>query len=64
MCRRHGLAVSQVYTWEKRARQGALEALRNGKRGRKRADPEAQLQAQIESPQAVVAELSAENPLG
>jgi len=61
VCRRHGLAVGQFYTWEKLARQGALEALRNGKQGRKRANPEAQLRAQIERLQAVVAELSAEN---
>jgi len=61
VCRRHGLAVGQFYTWEKRARQGALQALRNGKRGRKRASPEAQLQAEIERLRLVVAELSAEN---
>jgi len=35
VCRRHGLAVGQFYAWEKQARQGALEALRNGRRGRK-----------------------------
>jgi transposase-like protein len=25
VCRRHGIAVGQFYTWEKQARQGALE---------------------------------------
>lgn len=35
VCRRHGVAPGQFYTWEKQARQGTLEALRNGKRGRK-----------------------------
>lgn len=61
VCRRHGLAVGQFYTWEKRARQGALEGLRNGKRGRKGAPPEAQLRMEIERLRAVVAELSVEN---
>jgi len=61
VCRRHSLAVGQFYAWEKKARQGALEALRNGKRGRRRADPEMALRAEIERLRAVVAELSAEN---
>jgi len=61
VCRRHCLAVGQFYSWEKRARQGALEALRNGKRGRRRADPEAALRTEIERLRAVVAELSVEN---
>jgi predicted nucleic acid-binding protein len=37
-----------------------LEALRNGKRGRRRADPEVALRAEIERLRAVVAELSAD----
>ena len=60
-CRRHCLAVGQFYTWEKRARQGALEALRNGKRGRRGNDPEVALRTEIGRLRAVVAELSAEN---
>jgi len=61
VCRRHGLAVGQFYTWEKQACQGALEALRNGRRGPKRTTAEAQLRAEVERLRAVVAELSAEN---
>jgi len=61
VCRRHGLAVGQFYSWEKRTRQGALEALHNGKRGRKRISAEAQLRAEVERLRAVVTELSAEN---
>jgi len=61
VCRRHGVATGQFYTWEKQARQGALQALRNRKRGRKKNDPTAQLQAEIQRLRAVVAELSAEN---
>ena len=61
VCRRHGLAVGQFYSWEKQARQGALEALHNGKRGRKRTNAEARLRAELERLRAVVTELSAEN---
>lgn len=61
VCRRHGIAPGQFYTWEKQARQGALEALRNGKRGRKQRDPVVQLEAEIRRLRAVIAELSAEN---
>ncbi len=58
--RRHQVAVGQFYGWEKQARQGALAALRNGKRGRKPAKTEADLQAEITRLRAVVAELSVE----
>jgi transposase len=61
VCRRHGLAVGQFYSWEKRARQGALEALHNGKQGRKRISAEVRLRAEVERLRAVVTELSAEN---
>ncbi len=47
VCRRHQVAMGQFYAWEKQARQGALTALHNGKRGRKPAKSEADLQAQI-----------------
>ncbi|MCL0077104.1 transposase [Dehalococcoidia bacterium] len=30
VCRRHQIAHTQFYRWERLARQGALEALRNG----------------------------------
>jgi transposase-like protein len=61
VCRRHRLAVGQFYTWEKLAHQGALEALRNGRRGRKKDDPQVYLQTEIERLRAVIAELSVEN---
>jgi transposase-like protein len=41
VCRRHGIATGQFYAWEKKARQGALEGLRAGKR--KQSNREAQL---------------------
>jgi transposase len=61
VCRHYQIAPGQFYAWEKQARQGALEGLRNGQRGRRRADPSQQLQAEIERLRAVVTELSAEN---
>ena len=61
VCRRYGIGTGQFYAWEKLARQGALEALRNGKRGRKRTKQEAALQSEMERLRAAVAELSMEN---
>jgi transposase len=61
VCRRHQIAPGQFYVWEKRARQGALEALRNRGPGRKEADRLSQLEADLERYRLVVAELSAEN---
>lgn len=61
VCRHYQIAPGQFYAWEKQARQGSLEALRNGQGGRKRTDPSQRLQAEIERLRAVVTELSAEN---
>lgn len=61
ICRRHQIASGQFYAWEKQARQGALEALRHGPRGRQRSDPTIPLQAEIERLRTVVTELSVEN---
>ena len=61
VCRRYQIAPGQFYAWEKRARQGALEALRNRKTGRKEAGRISQLEAEVNRYRAVVAELSAEN---
>lgn len=61
VCRHHQLASGQFYAWEKQARQGALEALRQGQRRHKRSDPTRALQGEIERLRTVVAELSVEN---
>jgi transposase-like protein len=69
VCRRYGIGTGQFYTWEKHARQGALGALRNGKRGRKESKQEdlcfgyrvALLKSELERLRAVIAELSMEN---
>jgi transposase-like protein len=60
VCRRHQIAPTQFYEWEKQARAGALEALRAKKRGRKASKTEAYLKDEIVRLRAVVAELSAE----
>lgn len=61
VCRRHGIAPGQFYAWEKKARQGALKALREGRRGRKPDRREVELETEITRLRAVVSELSAEN---
>lgn len=61
VCRHHGIAPGQFYAWEKKARKGAVEALRSGKSGRKQHNREAQLETELTRLRAVVAELSAEN---
>ncbi len=61
VCRRHGISTGQFYAWEKYARQGALTALRNGKRGRKKSGQEETLKSEVERLRAVIAELSMEN---
>lgn len=61
VCRRHQIAPGQFYLWEKQAKQGALQALRNAQRGRKPAPAETRLRAEVERLRAVVAELSIEN---
>ncbi|MGQ0570158.1 MAG: transposase [Armatimonadota bacterium] len=61
VCRRHQIAPGQFYLWERQARHGALQALRDGKRGRKVADPTARFQTELTRLRATVAELSTEN---
>ena len=61
VCRRYGIGTGQFYAWEKHARQGALAALRNGKRGRKESKQEETLKSEVERLRAVIVELSMEN---
>jgi transposase-like protein len=61
VCRRYGIGTGQFYTWEKHARQGALSALRNGKRGRKESKQEEALKSELERLRVAIAELSMEN---
>ncbi len=61
VCRRHGIAVGQFYLWEKQSTQGALDALRQAKRGRKPTCLDTVLQAEVQRLRVVVTELSVEN---
>ena len=61
VCRRHGIAVGQFYLWEKQVTQGALDALRQAKRGRKPTSLDTILQAEVQRLRVVVTELSVEN---
>ncbi|MFQ5473222.1 MAG: transposase [Candidatus Binatia bacterium] len=60
VCRRHGITPGQFYAWEKRAREGALKALRRVP-GRRRPDRESHLEGELSELRAVVTELLTEN---
>jgi transposase-like protein len=60
VCRRPGISVGQFYSWEKRARQGALEALR--RRSGQRPNREVgELRQRLDELRTVVTELITEN---
>ena len=61
VCRRHQVHHTQFYRWERFARQGALEALRNGGRRTKGDKREEWLVNEVNRLRAVVAELTVEN---
>jgi len=61
VCRRHQVDHAQFYRWERLARQGALEMLRNGARKSKNGKHEEWLTNEVNRMRAVVAELIAEN---
>ena len=61
VCRRHQVDHAQFYRWERLARQGALEMLRNGARKSKNGKHEEWLKSEVNSLRAVVAELITEN---
>ena len=61
VCRLHQIHHSQFYRWERLARQGALEALRNGTKKTMDSKREEWLVSEVNRLRAVVAELTAEN---
>jgi len=61
VCRRHQISHVQFYRWERLARQGALEALRNGSRKARNGKREELLISEVNRMRAVVAEVTAEN---
>ena len=61
VCQQHQVDHAQFYRWERLARQGSLEALRNGARKSKNGKREEWLMSEVNRLRAVVAELIAEN---
>jgi len=61
VCRRHQISHAQFYRWDRIARQGALEALRNGARRTKNGKREEWLIAEVNRLRVVVTEVTAEN---
>jgi transposase len=64
LCRRHGIATSQFYTWREQARRAAKQALSQptGRKGQSKVDAAvARLTAERDRLRAVVAEITAEN---
>jgi len=61
VCRRHQVHHTQFYRWERLAKQGVLEALRNGVRKFRNGKYEEYLVSEVNRLRAVVAELIAEN---
>lgn len=62
VCEQYQISPTLFYQWERLADQAALNVLNGQPRGRKKLRPaEAQLLAEVQRLQAVIAELSAEN---
>jgi transposase len=61
VCRRHQIAHTQFYRWERIAKEGALEALRNGSRRAKNGKREESLTSEVNRLRTVIAELTVEN---
>lgn len=62
VCRRHQIAATQFYEWERRARQGALTQLASKRQnGRARPSVEDELRAEIAKLHEVVIALTTEN---
>ncbi len=61
VCRRHQIAATQFYDWERRARQGALAGLVAKVPGRPQRTQEAALAAEVASLRSVVVALTTEN---
>lgn len=61
VCRRHQIAHTQFYRWERIARQAAFEALRNGARKAKNGKREELLMSEVNRLRTAIAELTLEN---
>lgn len=61
VCRRHQIAATQFYDWERRARQGALAGLAAKVPGRPARTQEAALATEVATLRTVVVALTTEN---
>ena len=61
VCRRYQIAYTQFYRWERIAREGALDGLRNGGRKLKNGRREERLRAEVNRLRTAVAELTMGN---
>lgn len=61
VCRRHQMAPSLVYSWERQAKQGAIEALKGKGNGRKKDREADYLRDKIQKMRSVISEITEEN---
>ncbi len=58
VCRRHSIAPTLFYDWERKAREGSVSSVRK----KRRPEPTVhQLQAEIQRLKGIIAEIAAEN---
>jgi transposase len=62
VCRRHSIAPTLFYDWERKAKEGSVSRLREPSRRRRKAEPTvAELQMETHRLKGIIAELAAEN---
>jgi transposase len=61
VCRRYQISPTLFYQWERNAREGALQALRPQRRGRKASDPVERLGEELQRLRRAIAEVTLEN---
>jgi len=62
VCRRHSIAPTMFYDWERKAREGSVTGLmERARKPRKPAPTTQQLQAEIQRLRGIIAEIAAEN---
>lgn len=62
VCRRHSIAPTMFYDWERKAREGSVSSLKERPRKAKKPGPTIeQLQAEIQRLKGIIAEIAAEN---
>ncbi len=62
VCRRHSIAPTLFYDWERKAREGSVSSLKERARKKRRPEPTVhQLQLEIQRLKGIIAEIAAEN---